>query len=384
MKFKVASTLFLQQLSAVNKIINGKNALSILDNFLLTLSENRLTITGSDQENTMKAVVETLEAEGEGSVAVNAKRLLEMLKEVSGQPLTFAVDDASFKIDIDFLNGHFAFMGTDGKEYPSLDVFNEEPQRFVLPASIIQSGIENTLYAAGTEIIRPVMTGVYWDVCRINPEGDTIPGITFVATDTHKLVRYINTEVNPGITTSFIMPAKPAGILRSLIGKEDGDATVELYEKNATIHFGDYTLSCRFINGRFPDYNRVIPQENPFEMIVDRTSLLNAVRRMALFASQASSLVKLKLGQNELELTSRDTDYGTAAEEKVTCSYNGNEMTMGFNADYLIEVLSNLPGDTIKMRLCDPARPGIFTPEEKTEGVDLLILLMPMQVNDLA
>ncbi len=383
MKFKVASTSFLQQLSAVNKIINGKNALSILDNFLLTVKDGILTITGSDQENTMTATLETLESEGEGCVAVNAKRLLEMLKEVSGQPLTFTIDSESgFRIDIDFTNGHFAFMGIDGREYPSLDVFSDEPKRFSLPASVVQKGVENTIYAAGTEIIRPVMTGVYWDICRVDAEGNMTPGITFVATDTHKLVRYINTEANPGITTSFIMPPKPANILRSLIGKEDGDVDVELYEKNATFRFGRYSLSCRFINGRYPDYNRVIPRENPFEMLVDRVSMLNAVRRMSLFASQASSLVKMRLGENEVELTSQDMDYSTAAEEKVACSYSGNSMVIGFNADYLIDVLGNLPGDTVRVRLSDPARPGIFMPEEAMENVDLLVLLMPMQVSD--
>lgn len=383
MKFKVASNTFLQQLTAVSKIINGKNALSILDNFLLTLQGDTITITGSDQENTMTATLTALESEGEGSVAVNARRLLEMLKEVSGQPLTFFVDNNSYKIDIDFLNGHFAFMGIDGREYPSLGVFNEEPKQFSIPASVVQKGVENTLFAAGTEIIRPVMTGVFWDICRVDNDGSVVPGITFVATDTHKLVRYVNTEANPGVTTSFIMPPKPANILRSLIGKEEGDVVVELYEKNATFRFGVYTLTCRFINGRFPDYNRVIPKDNPFELIVDRTSMLNAVRRMALFASQASSLVKMTLTENEAELKSQDMDYSTAAEEKVACSYTGNAMTIGFNADYLIEVLANLHGDTLRLRLCDPARPGIFTPEEKEEGSDLLILLMPMQVNNM-
>lgn len=382
MKFKVTSNTFLQQLSAVNKIINGKNALSILDNFLLELHDGLLTITGSDQENTMTATLETLEHEGEGRVAVNAKRLLEMLKEVSGQPVEFKIDDSNFSINIDFLNGHFAFMGINGDEYPSLGNFGEEPKSFSIPASVAQKGIENSIFAAGTEIIRPVMTGVFWDICRVDADGSTVPGITFVATDTHKLVRYINTESNPGVTASFIMPPKPANILRALISKEDGDMTVELYEKNATFRFGSYTLSCRFINGRYPDYNRVIPTQNPFDLIVDRQSLLNAVRRMSLFASQASSLVKLRLSENTIQLTSQDIDYSTAAEEKVTCGYTGNEMLMGFNAEYLIEVLSNIPGSTIRISISDPARPGIFTPEEKQENVDFLVLLMPMQVND--
>lgn len=382
MKFKVPSTAFLQQLSAVSKIINSKNALSILDNFLLELRDNRLTITGSDQENTMTASLEVLESEGEGKVAVNAKRLIEMLKEISGQPITFNIDDNSFRIDIDFLNGHFAFMGIDGREYPSLDNFSEEPKRFNLPASVVQKGIENTMYAASTEIIRPVMTGIFWDICRLNEEGNPQPGINFVATDTHKLVRYVNTESNPGITTSFIMPPKPANILRALIGKEDTEVGVELYEKNATFRFGSYTLSCRFINGRFPDYNRVIPRENPFNLFVDRASLLNAVRRMSLFASQASSLVKLHIYENTIELTSQDMDYSTAAEEKVTCGYTGNEMIIGFNAEYLIEVLSNLDSEIVRISLCDPARPGIFLPEKEQENSDLLVLLMPMQVSE--
>lgn len=382
MKFKVASNSFLTQLSAVNKIINGKNALSILDNFLLELKDGILTITGSDQENTMTARLETLESEGEGKIAINAKRILEVLKEVAGQPINFVVDDNTFRIDIDFLNGHFAFMGLDGREYPSLGVYTEEPVRFSMPASIAQKGIENTIFAAGTEIIRPVMTGVFWDICRVDAEGNRVPGITFVATDTHKLVRYINTEVDPGITSSFIMPPKPAGILRSLIGKEDGDMQVELYQKNATFRFGSYSLSCRFINGRFPDYNRVIPAQNPFDLIVDRVALLNAVRRMSLFASQSLSLVKMRLSENTIELTSQDMDYSTAAEEKVTCGYVGNEMVIGFNADYLIEVLGNLPGDTVKISLCDPGRPGLFIPEEKQDKVDMLVLLMPMQVAD--
>lgn len=378
MKFKVTSTEFLQQLSAVGKIINGKNTLSILDNFLLSLEGNTLTITGSDQENTMTATIDCLEAEGAGSVAINAKRLIELLKEISGQPIEFNIDESNFHIDVDFLNGHFAFMATDGKEYPQLGVFDEEPARFTIPAHMIRKGIENSLFAAGTDIIRPIMTGLFWDICHKNDDNTFIPGITFVASDTHKLVRYINTESNPGVTTSFIMPPKPAGIMRSIIAKEEGDVEVELYSKNASFRFGNYSLACRFINGRYPDYNRVIPRENPFELIVDRVSMLNAVRRMALFASQASSLVKMHLTAGNIDLTSEDTDYSTAAEEHVQCSYSGNEMEIGFNAEYLIEVLSNIPGDTVKICLSDPARPGIFTTEEKSENENLLILLLPI------
>lgn len=382
MKFNIPSKTLAQQLVAVAKVINSKNALSILDNFLLTLNGDTLTITGSDQENVMTATLQVYEAEGEGSIAVPSKRLLDMLKEVPGQPLTFYVNDENKEIDIRFMNGHFNFMGIDGNEFPVQDEVRQQAHKVTLPAEVVRKGLETTLFAVGTETIRPIMTGVYWDICPVNEGGEPLPGITFVATDTHKLVRYINTSVNPGLTFSFILPPKPAAILRSLIGKEEGDVSIEMDDKSAKFTMGGYTLSCRFINGRYPNYNRVIPANNPFELTVDRVSLLTAMKRVSLFASTASSLVRMNIRNNEVMLAAQDLDYTLSAEERVECEYEGNTMTIGFNATYMIEVLTNLQADTVVIRLSDPARPGIFVPITDLEGEEVLMLLMPMQVMD--
>lgn len=382
MKFNIPSKTLAQQLVAVAKVINSKNALSILDNFLLTLNGDTLTITGSDQENVMTATLQVYEAEGEGSIAVPSKRLLDMLKEVPGQPLTFYVNDENKEIDIRFMNGHFNFMGIDGNEFPVQDEVRQQAHKVTLPAEVVRKGLETTLFAVGTETIRPIMTGVYWDICPVNEGGEPLPGITFVATDTHKLVRYINTSVNPGLTFSFILPPKPAAILRSLIGKEEGDVSIEMDDKSAKFTMGGYTLSCRFINGRYPNYNRVIPANNPFELTVDRVSLLTAMKRVSLFASTASSLVRMNIRNNEVMLAAQDLDYTLSAEERVECEYEGNAMTIGFNATYMIEVLTNLQADTVVIRLSDPARPGIFVPITDLEGEEVLMLLMPMQVMD--
>ena len=382
MKFNISSKALAIQLAAVSKVVNSKNSLSILDNFLFRLSGNTLSIIGSDQENVMTATLEVYEPEGEGCIAVNSKRILDMLKEVSGQPLTFYINDDTKEIDIRFMNGHFNFMGINGDEFPVTDDVRSEAHKVTLPAEVVRRGLETTLFAAGTDTIRPIMTGICWDFCPLNEAGEPAPGITFVATDTHKLVRYINSGVNPGLTFNFILPPKPASILRNLIAKEEGEIDIEMDEKSAKFTVGSYTLTCRFINGRYPNYNRVIPVNNPFELTVDRVSLLNAMRRVALFASSASSLVRINIRPNEMLLAAQDLDYTLSAEERVECEYQGNAMTIGFNANYVIEVLSNIVGDTVVIRLSDPARPGIFVPLANLEGEDLLMLLMPMQVMD--
>lgn len=382
MRFNVSSKALQSQLAAVSKVINSKNALSILDNFLLSLQGDTLTITGSDSENTMTATTQVFDNEGEGLIALNAKRLLDVLKEVPAQPITFVINDETKEVDIRFLNGHFNFMGIDGNEFPRKDENGEEKQRFVVPTAVVRKGLENTLFAVGTDAIRPIMTGVYWDICPREGDAEPLPGITFVASDTHKLVRYTNTESNPGLTASFILPPKPAAILRALIGKEEGEVTVEMDAQSATFTVGEFKLSCRFIKGKYPNYNRVIPDNNPFELTIDRVSLLTAMRRVALFANAASSLVRLNIRQGEVLLGAQDLDYSTSAEERLECDYQGNVMTIGFNAVYMIEVLNNLQADTVVIRLSDPARPGIFVPLVQLEGEDVLMLLMPMQVMD--
>ncbi len=372
MKFNVEGKTFQQQLSAVSKVINAKNALSILDNFLLKVEGDRLSITGSDQENVMTAYMVITESENDGMIAVPAKRMLEITKEIANQPLTFYINDETKEIDIRFLNGHFNFMGVDAAEYPQRRAMGEDVRRLEIPASVVLKGIENTAFAVSTENVRPIMTGIYWDIHQSD--------ITFVSSDTHKLVRYINSESAPGFEASFILPSKPASILRGIIGKEEADIMITFDSKGATFELGDYLLSCLFINGNYPNYNRVIPTENPFELTVDRVSLMTALRRVSIFAAKSSNLVVLDIQPNEIILHAQDLDYGTSAEERVVCNYEGNTMTIGFNGQFMIEILNNLHDESIVLKLSDPARPGIYTPLQQQPGEDIVTIQMPMQV----
>lgn len=388
MKFQVASNSLLQQLTAVNRIVNSKNALNILDNFLFSIEGQTLTITGSDQENVITATLPLIEVEGNGCVALNAKLLLDVLKELPGQPLTFIINDENFAVELKFAGGFANFMGVNGKEYPVLGNYQGESVSFSIPAQVVQKGIENTIFAASIDSVRPTMMGINWDICPLKEgamEGQPDcrqPGIVFATTDTHKLVRYTNTESNPGVIASFIMPPKPAAILRSLITKDDDEIQVTVYDKNAIFRFATYTLGCRFINGMFPKYNKVIPRENPYLLTVDRLSLLAAARRAALFTSQASFLVKMVIEPETITLAGQDVDYSSQAEEKVPCSYSGEPMTIGFNANYLIDVLSNLKSDEVNIALSDPGRAAVFTPVQDNNDEGVVMLLMPMQVVD--
>lgn len=372
MKFNIDGKLFQQQVQAVNKVVNSKNALSILDNFLFVLENGWLTITGSDSENVLSSRVEVQDAEGEGAIAVPAKTLIEITKEVNNQPITFSVDDTTGEIEIIFLSGQFSFMGINGDEYPRGDQMEPDAMRLTLPASVVRKGIENTLYAVSLEPIRPMMTGIYWDI----HEGD----ITFVASDTHKLVRYINAETSPGVTTSFIMPAKPAGIIKGILDKATEEVTLTLGSKGAKFEFADFTVTCRFIKGNYPNYNRVIPESSPYTVKVDRATFLNAMRRVAIFASKASGLVKFTIDDIQMKLFAQDLDYGTSAEERVNCQYEGNPITIGFSSAYTLEILNNISGDEAIIRLSDPARPGVFEPAEQAPNESIVAIQMPLQV----
>ncbi|MDE6019139.1 MAG: DNA polymerase III subunit beta [Muribaculaceae bacterium] len=372
MKFNVNGKTLQQQLAAVSKVINAKNALSILDNFLLEVKGDTLYITGSDQETVMTAKMEVTNQGLDGKIAMNAKRLMEVVKEVANFPLTFEIDDNTGAVDLIFPGGHFEFMGVDAAEYPQSFETDELSIEMIIPAEVIQRGLDYTLFAISTETIRPMMTGVYWDF----HEED----ITFVGSDTHKLVRYINTAYHPNRETSFILPGKPAGILRSLISKETENVRIRKDEKSAIFAFGDFRLGCRFVKGNYPNYNRVIPQDNPNELTIDRLILLASMRRVSLFASKASSLVKMSMDENVLTLQSQDLDYSTRADEKLSCSYSGSPLSIGFNSIYMLEVLNNLPGESIIVKLSDPGRPGLFMPFEQKENENVVMLQMPMQV----
>lgn len=372
MKFKVPGKTFQTHLQAVNKVMNSKNTITALDNFLLKIEGNTLWITGSDSENTMMTHLEIFEVEGEGEVAVPSKTIIDITKEIGNQPITFEMDDTNFHIEINYMNGHFEFMGENGNEYPKREEDNEEKRMMVVPAEVVAKGIEHTIFAVSSEIIRPMMTGIFWDI----KENE----IVFVSTDTHKLVRYINRQVAPGFEGGFILPSKPASIIRSVISKEDTEVKIALSSRGATFEVGDYSISCKFIKGTYPNYNRVIPKDSPYTLTINRETMLNALRRVALVASKSTSLVKLHVSPSALKLTTRDFDYAKQGEETVECTYDGEEMTIGFSTQYMIEILSSLDCEDIYIKLADPARPGLFQPLEQKPEEDIVILQMPIQV----
>lgn len=371
MKFNIQSKLLLSHLSAVGKVISSKNTISILDNFLFSLEGDKLTITGSDQETTLTTVVQVNDAEGSGKFAADVKQLLEMLKQMPDLGLEFDINDVNLEINIRYLNGKFNFIGINGNEFPQKLETGEEPQHFTLPIKKMVRGLQQAIFAVGVEKLRPVMMGVYWD---IKPDE-----IIFVASDTHKLVKFEELGLDTGLTTSFILPTKPASILSSVFERIEGDANITVDSKSITVEADGYTMTSRFMNGRYPNYNSVIPAENPYEVVVDRMTLLNELRRVAVFSS-SGGLVKLSLSKDEIFMTTQDIDFSTAAEAKVACEYDGDEMVIGFNAQHIIDVLANINNETIHIKLMDPSRAGIFLPNEQAEGEKLLVLLMPMMI----
>lgn len=372
MKFNVPSRLLLNRLGGVSKAIGAsKNAYAILDNFLFVLEGDNLVITGSDLETRLTTTIPVSEAEGAGQVALDVRRMLSILKELPDTALSFDINDENHNVHITYPNGEFNIAGLDGADYPAKQLATGL-KTFSLPEKSIVAGLQHTIFAVGNDKTHVMFMGVYWDIM---PDM-----IVFVATDSHILVRFKQMNVAPGFESSFIMPTKPAQILLSLLDKNgEAPVSIQLEEKSATFEAEDYTLSCRFHNGRYPRYNSVIPEDVPYIVSVDRMSLLNALRRVSVLAS-AGGLIQMEIKADEINLTAQDLDHATAAAESVPCQYTGEPMTMGFNNENVIDVLSNLESEMVFIKLIDPARAGIFLPAEQQQGEDLLILQMPMMV----
>lgn len=372
MKFNVPSKTLYNYVSSVSKVINSKNALAILNNFLFTLDGNLLTITASDLENTLTARVPVTEAEGEGKFCIEARRLVDLLKEMPDQGITFEIDN-NLAVEITYPSGNYSLIALNGNEYPSNKDEGEDMGKleFSCPTKQIIDGIDNTLFAVGNDDLRPQMMGILWD---IKPDA-----ITFVATDTRKLVRYRNSLSAPGVEGSCILPIKPATVLKNVFSKEEY-VNITIEPKSATFESASFTFNCRFIKGNFPDYNRVIPTNNPYKLTIDRQSFINAVRRVGVFVDPGHGLVKFKLTSDKIILKAQDNNFQTSAWESIPCDFTGDEMVIGFSAPYLIEIFGTLSTNDIIISLSDPSRPGVFLPSENKEESDLLMLLMPMTV----
>ena len=374
MRFDVSSTALLSRLQAVGKVIASKNTLPILDNFLFQLEGNVLTVTASDVETRLVTSVEVMNAQGSGLFCVSAKMLLEPLKELPEQPLTFDVNDANLEVFIHFQNGKYNFIGQKGDTYPQQKPLSEQAVEVVIDAQQLLNGISRSLFATADDELRPVMNGIYFDFHTDD--------LTFVASDGHKLVRLRNLSVKSEERASFILPKKPATLLKNLLAKEEGVVRLQFDDNNAYVHCVNFEMVCRLIEGRYPNYNSVIPKENPFQVTIDRLSLLNALKRVSVFSNQSSSLIKLHLKDNLLTVSAQDIDFSTSAEERIPCAYEGDELSIGFKATYLIDILGNLSSTDVILQLADPSRAGLIFPSENEENEDFLMLLMPMMLND--
>ena len=374
MKFNVSSSKLFAQLQTVSRVIAGKNALPILDDVLFELNGNQLLLTASDGETTIRTAVEVEGAEGNGRVASAAKLLLDTLKEFPEQPLSLTIDENNFAVNMVSQNGTYSFVGVNGAEYPDMPQGTGDERLLQMPAKVLQSAIEKTIFCTADDELRPVMNGIFFDIA---PDK-----VTLVATDAHRLVRYTNTSVSGGVESNFILPKKPASLLKNVLGKEEGDVQISYGSKNASFVFGSTTVVCRQIEGRFPNYNAVIPQNNQNIVTVDRQTMVNACKRVAVFANNGTAMLRLALSENSIKISAQDIDFSTAAEETISCSYEGTPMAIGFKAPFMIDILASIASTEVQLKLADPARAGLILPAENVENEDVLMLLMPMLLND--
>ncbi len=374
MKFVVSSSELLYHLQAVSRVVSSKSTIPILENILFELESGKLTITASDLESTMVTSMNLDNTEGEGAIALPAKILLETLKKFPEQPITIDISLDTRAVNIVTDKGKFSVVGLSGDEFPEIpQIDTDKASRLQLPASLVLSGINKTLFATADDELRPVMNGI---LIEMSPEN-----LTFVASDSHKLVRYQRTDATTEFSSSFILPKKPASFLKNVLVKEDGDISIEFDDKNAYFQMENHKLVCRLVEGNYPSYNAVIPQDNPNKIIINRQDVVNTLGRVSLFSNQASNLVKLSIDGDELMVSAQDIDFSISAYEKLSCQYDGESIEIGFKSAFLAEILDNISSEEVVMELADPARAGIFLPLEKDGPEDELMLLMPMMIN---
>lgn len=374
MRFVVSSSALLGRLQSISRVSNSKNSLPILDCFLFELAGNQLTVTVSDGETTMITTLEVIESEADIRFCINSKTILDSLKEISEQPLTFEINTSNMETIVNYQNGTFSIVGQQADDYPQPTTLTEGVTALEMSGEALLNGINRCVFATADDELRPVMNGVYFDIT----END----LTFVASDGHKLVRSKNYGVHGNGPASFILPKKPTTILKNLLPKEQGDVTLRFNDRNASVTLANYTLICRLIEGRYPNYNSVIPQNNPHRATIDRIALLSALKRVLVFSNQSSALIKLHLDTNRLVVSGQDIDFSTSAEESIVCEYDNTPMNIGFKGTFLIDILNNLDGENVIVELADPSRAGVIVPAEQHENEDVLMLLMPMMLND--
>ncbi len=346
MKFIVSSTYLLKQLQVLGGVINSSNTLPILDNFLFELKKRQLTVSASDLETTMSAVLE-VESDNEGTIAVPARLLLDTLKTFPEQPLTFVVED-NHTVEISSNYGKYALAYADGAEFPKA-VELASPSSTTIMGDILATAITKTIFAAGNDDLRPVMSGVFFQFSSEH--------LTFVATDAHKLVKYRRNDVKASEVAEFIMPKKPLNLLKGILSGSEEQVKVEYNDSNAKFSFENTELICRLIDGKYPNYEAVIPKENPNKLTISRNHFLSSVRRVSIFSNRTTHQIRLRIAGAELNISAEDIDYSNKAEERLTCAYQGDDMQIGFNSRFLVEMLGNLSSEEVSLRT-EPSQQG--------------------------
>lgn len=375
MRFTVSSSALSSKLNMLAKVIGSKNSLPILDCFLFQVANGEMSITASDSDNVIKSTLALTDHDGEGEFCVPNRVILDALKELPEQPLHFDVDTAgeAVAIKIVYQNGLYNFTGQSAEEYPRTQSMNDACTTVSLPTEMLNNNISRSLFATANDELRPVMNGIYFDL--------TADALAIVASDGHKLVRSKNFTIKSESPSAFNLPKKPASLLKNILSKDGDDAIIKFDDRSAEIRFTDGVMRCRLIDGRYPNYNSVIPN-NPNEVTVDRRGLQSALRRVLPFASESSQLIRFHIESGRFEVSSEDIDFSTSAKEQLSCEYNGSPISIGFKGSSLMEILSNLTSDNIIIQLADPSRAGIIVPAEQPENEDILMLIMPMLLND--
>ena len=373
MKFIVSSQTLMKQLQQVGGVLNSSNPLPILDNFLFIVEKGNLQVSASDLESTMTTNVQLIEGKQSGKIAVPAKILLDTLKTFPEQPLTFLVDTKTFGIEIVSDYGKYKLTGFDAEEFPKVPAMDGS-KSFMIKPDVLQKAINKCLFATGNDELRPVMSGVFYQLSKDN--------ITFVATDAHKLVRYRRTDAKASGDGALIVPKKPLNLLKNILNEASEDVKVTYNESNVFFQFASHSLICRLIDGRYPNYEAVIPVDNPNKLTIARTSLLSSVRRVSIFSNKTTHQVRLKIAGSELHISAEDIDFANEANERLSCQYDGEDMEIGFNARFLVDMLNNLDDDQITIEMSAPNRAGIIVPASpENADEDILMLVMPVMLN---
>jgi DNA polymerase-3 subunit beta len=374
MRFIVSTSTLLKQLQSVSGALSNSTVLPILENFLFEIKDGNLTISATDLQTSMTTSL-TVEAKENGRIAIPSRILLDTLKSLPEQPIAFNIDDNTFAIEINAGDGKYKLSGENGEDFPKIPVV-ENASSVNLPASVLAEAINKTIFAVSNDELRPAMTGVY---CQLSTSS-----LTFVATDAHKLVRYRRKDAKAASTASFILPKKALNLLKSALPSEDINVSVEYNSTSAFFKFSNINLVCRLIDERYPDYEAVIPQNNPNKLTIDRQSFLGSLNRVAIYANKTTHQVRLKISGSELNISSEDIDFANEAHERLSCQYDGEDMEIGFNARFLIEMLKNLSCEEVMLEMSTPNRAGLLLPQNGDENEDVLMLVMPVMLNSYA